>query len=349
MFKLKHNPFEHQATIDFEDYKSQPFILEGLEIPKQLSSKLSWNFTSPNRILIKIIALRGFGKSTISFFLQDTIKKKNSSSILSYYINDSRIDYYTLLRNMVQEFQILKLEKTHEEVIRGFLEDKKLYLFIDFQDFAETRNLKILSQTLESLHFLSKNISVILTMNKTHALKMENISYVLGKYTQFELKPFSLKNTINLIKERLKRAREPNSKNEIYPFNQNIIKMIFNHSGGIPRNILSACDLLITSSNGYEFDEELVSETLTNEFSKKVIFDMTEDGKEREYLLQLYHMIKEDFKGEVFKEKDLHEKLSEGLGWSNKTSRKRIRKLNKFGLLTITKGDNLWNNTIRII
>ena len=69
MSKLKYNPFEHQATIDYQDYKYQPFILDDFGVPNLLKQKIFWNFNSPDRLLIKIISLKGLGKSTISFFL----------------------------------------------------------------------------------------------------------------------------------------------------------------------------------------------------------------------------------------------------------------------------------------
>jgi len=350
MFNLSCNPFEQQATYDFDDYVQQPFILDGLETPNHLKTKIKWNFSSRDRILIKIIALKGYGKSTISFFLQDAIKEEENKDILYFYTNRVDTDYHMLLRDLIHEFNIeTTKEENNEDVVKKFLGDKKIYLFIDFQDIIETKSLKILSNTLEKLPLLSKTISIILTMNKSHAIKMESISYVLGKYTSFELSPFSLVLTKKLIEERLDKARINKVDNTLFPFNEEIINLIHGHSGGIPRNILSACDLILTSSDGKNIEEDEVPLTLRNEFAKKVIWDMTVEGNERDYLTDLYNTIKVDFSGEIFKEKDLHDKLNEKFGWAMKSSRKRIRILNKIGLITITKGENLWSNTIRII
>jgi len=351
MFNLKFNPFERQAVHDFEDFQSQPLI-DSIDLLKQLKNKIIWNFTSPNRFLIKIIAFKGYGKSTTSYFLQEIINQQNNHKLLSLCINKLNTNVEEFFKLCLQEFNVRKsVNDTYHSAIKNFLLDKKLYLFIDFQDVASLEDFKTISKTLEVISTISKNICIILTMNKSHSIKMDNISYVLGKYTLFEMQPFSLENTKNLLQKRLELAREnPYSKNPLYPFTDRIIEIIYRNSGGIPRNILSACDLILSSSEDEEIEEEEVSLLLKNEFSKKVIYDMTEDEKERELLIKIYEVIKTDFNGEIMAEKELHEKLSEKLGiLSVATCRKKIRQLNKFGLINITKGENSWNNTIKII
>ena len=350
MLQLRWNPFEHQSTYDFDDYKSQPFILDGLETPKVLKNKLIWNVTSNQRVLIKIISTKGAGKSTLSFYLQDSLEQLKNSNLLIFYTSKIGLEYYNLLGSFLHEFNIdTNGFKNNEEAIKHFLEDKKIYLFIDFQDILVSSYFKILANTLEKIGNLSKNISIILTMNKVHAVKMEAYSYVLGKYTSFELPGFSLGNTNSLIKERLKTARKDNYEgDELYPF-QKLTELIFNHSGGIPRNILSACDLLLSNFEDGEIDLDLASLLLKGEFAKKVIYDMTLEGYEREYLMQLYDVVRNDFNGEISKEKDLTDYMEKNKGWSNKTTSKRLRKLFGFGLLNINKGEDLWSNVIRII
>jgi hypothetical protein len=356
MFNLIKNPFQNQFTYDFSDYKSQPFIVEGMfQTPIVLKRKLEWNCQagaqSCDRILLKVLSeQKGAGKSTLSFFLQDCLAELNKSSILYFYHNNFNYDYFDLLKDIRERLDIPRYS-SNEEAIKKFLEDKHLYLFIDFQDELTNQNFKLLANILQSIPLLSRNISIILTMNKNHALKMENYSLVLGKYTPFDLPPFSLENTKSLIIERLKLARSSNYKgSEIYPF-ENVIDLIHSYSGGLPRNIISACDLLL--SHFGEQDEGTIDKDEANllfkgDFSKKVISDNTSEGFERTVLYELYAVIRDKFKGEVNKEKDLKDYMNQNYGWASVTTGKRLRKLVKFNLINITKGLDLWSNVIRI-
>lgn len=358
MYSLTSNPFEQQATHDFEDFEAQPFILEGLDMVRALKTKLTWNLVSPQRIFVKVLALKGFGKSSVSFFLQSIIKEANNPKILYFYNNQIDLPYFKLINNLMSEFRLSKqfddgeqnIEEKKAEAIRNFLSDKKLYLFFDFQDITNISSLRVLADTLERIPPLSRNISVFVSLNKAHALKMENVSFVLGKYTQFELAPFSLYLTKKLIIARLNKFREKDySGDSLYPFTEESVRLIYTCSGGIPRNIISACDLIFSSFQGKEITESEIPNLLKNEFSKKVIYDMTDDENERMLLIQLYNTIKEDFNGEVNQENELHAKTLAKFGWCVRTSRKRIRQLNKFGLITISKGKDLWKNTIKLI
>ena len=292
------------------------------------------------------------------------INEESNPNILSFYTNQIDTGYNKLIYMLAEEFGIKRVSDYDsvstdinsylvdlENKVREFLKDKKLYIFIDFQDVISTNSFKTLAETLERLPHLSKSISIIVSMNKAHALKMENVSYILGKYTPFELPHFTLEATKKLISARLKCYRSDGYVgDELSPFNNNVISIVYNHTGGIPRNILSACDLIINNlQEGEEIDEEEIPIILRKDLSKKVIYDMTDDEGERDLLMQLYSIIKTKFNGEISKEKELHKELMDKLGWSNKTSRKRIRKLNKIGLISITKGRDLWSNVIRII
>jgi len=342
---LSFNPFKHKIVYDYTDYISYPFILTESQIT--LKFLLETSFPTPVRNYYVILGERGSGKTSTLLFLQDLVKKQNNPSFLTKY--DASIkgmgSILGLRRKLLPERATLYSE-TNENVkktIEDYLRNKYYYWFIDVPDKTSRKDLDLLTTGLEILLGF-RNINVIIAMNKSHYNKSFSYSEVMGKFTPVTLKPFNLEETKNLILKRLEMAGNTDI------FEDDVITKVWEISRGNPRNILSACDILLSKLlqvGKRKIDMDLASKVLVEDYVVKILNERIENPNLRACLLKLLNIIKE-MGGEVIGEKELIRHNS--LGWCAMTIRKYLRILEKLGLISIQKSshDN-WTNVIRVV
>jgi type II secretory pathway predicted ATPase ExeA len=350
--ELSGNPFEMKTVHDLSDFEMQPFLL--LKNQRILKTKLDFNLKSNFPIYQIIIGDRGAGKSTSLLYLYKALLEKE---INIYYLNRPLTDMNNLAQLLgIKIFQTKIYSKINEDEednsisskIKNLLKNKKTYLFIDMPDKVTTGILNDFLGLLETLLDI-KELSIFIAMNRSHYNRSFSHSEILGKYVTIELEPFEYEETEQLIIERLKTVKDNNG---IKPFTEESLQKIHSFSGGIPRNILSACDLLLMGaieSDRDLIDGEFTSKKLQSEFAYKIIDERIKDKTTRDALKRIYNFIKLEFKGKIEQEKEFQQKFVDKYGGASQTLRKRIRFLEKLGLIEIKKNpSDMWSNMITI-
>jgi len=352
VFGLKFNPFEIKSVSDISDFKKQPFLLLNMQKVLKLTIEMDIQQNPPEYGLIYYVILgeRGIGKTTTLAFLKDIVDNCKEPYILSRYVTRPQaISTIRNLENLIVADNVVG--QNSEARLSNWLEGKKVYLFIDVQDKCNKHDLNLLAEGLQNILYF-KNIRVFMAMNKSHYNNMFDITEILGKYTVIDMKPFEIKHTRELIIARLNMAREQKD-NDLYPFTEDSIKIIQNTTKGIPRNILVACDISLKYATlcGYNLiDASVVTEAIAKDYTERIIQERIESQHKRDMMMKLYNIIKNDFSGEVKKEEILIDHIKQKLGWSRVTTRKRIRELQKLGLIIIDKStENMWTNVIKIV
>jgi hypothetical protein len=229
----------------------------------------------------------------------------------------------------------------------GSLIGDRTYLFIDMPDKVTSSILNDFLGILEALLDI-KELSIFLAMNRSHYDRSFSHSEILGKYVTIELEPFEYDETKQMIIQRIKNSK--NNNNGLKPFTEESLQKIHSFSGGIPRNILSACDLLLMGaieSNLEIIDGKFTSKKLQSEFAYKIINERVRDLTIRESLKRVYEFIKIRFNGISTQEKSFQKEFIKENGGAPMTLRKRVRMLEKFGLVEIRKNpEDMWSNQI---
>lgn len=340
-FGLTGNPFEMKTVHDLNDFEIQPFLL--LKNQRLLKTKIEFNLKSEFPIYQIIIGDRGIGKSTTLLYLYKFLNEKNA---YVYYTNRPVTNLENISNLLGLGMWNISSKESSLIKIKNYLKDKKVYLFFDMPDKVTSEILRDFLGILEVMLSL-KEIRVFLAMNKSHYDRSFTFSEILGKYVTIELESFEIEETEQLIKERLKIFRNNNG---FKPFTEESIKKIYSFSAGIPRNILSACDLLLMGAVEEDIksiDGTFTSKKLQSEFAYKIISERIKDITARENLKRVYDFIKLEFKGKVNQEREFQRKFIEVYGGANMTLRKRTRKLEKLGLIEIRKNPkDMWSNQI---
>lgn len=342
-FGLTGNPFEMKTVHDINDFEIQPFLL--LKSQRILKTKLEFNLTSGFPIYQIIIGDRGIGKSSTLLYLYKFLNEGNKAEVC--YSNRPIIELKNIA-DLIGLYNPINQKEGVLKMIKNYLEDKKLYLFLDMPDKVTSEILRDFLGVLETLLDLKK-ISVFIAMNRSHYDRSFSHSEILGKYTSIELEPFEFEETEQMVIERLKISRESNG---LKPFTEESLRKIHSFSSGIPRNILSACDLLLMGAveeNIEIIDVTFTSKKLQSEFAYKIINERIKDITNRENLKRIYDFIKIKFKGNVKQEKEFQKEYTEINGGASMTLRKRIRTLEKLGLIELRKNpEDMWSNQIII-
>jgi len=350
-YGLKFNPFELKNVSDMSDFKKQPFLL--LRTQKILRTSIETNIMSEqnNPLYYVILGERGVGKTSTLFFLKEYIDEIPDLTIMTRFVNNPwQISSYPALEKTIITDDF-RPDTSSKKRLTRWLENKKVFLFIDVVENATKDDLKALADGLQIL-LEFKQIRVVLSMNIIHYDRMFDITEILGKYMVWRIQPFSLEETKELIYSRLNFARI-DERDDFYPFTDDAINKIYMVTKGIPRNILSACDMClmhaVTNNIGLITERE-VSNILKENYAEKVLAERVFNESKRKALLLLYNTIKNDFSGVIKKEGNLVKYMHDKYGWSLVTTRNRLRMLQRLGLVEIRKSaKDMWTNIIRTV
>jgi len=122
---------------------------------------------------------------------------------------------------------------------------------------------------------------------------------------------------------------------------------IFNYSKGIPRNVISACGLLISNSNGMIIDKTLAEIVLKEKYMDQVINDRVEDLELRRIYKQMVLILQTDFSSISNSQEDFVKKVIEVTGIGRNSVLSRINELTKFGIFKQQRGG--YNRVNKII
>ncbi len=317
--RIHFNPFFDSGISSYEQYKKFPFLVSSnLELVinriNQEIKQIQNNYFFSDRLIL--LGSRGIGKTSALFYLKDML---DSAGIKTFFFN-------RLFENM-KHFELLSKIKLWE------VAKEPVYILVDFPDTITTQNLKNFLVFLWDIliHKNYNKINLIFSMNIPHYDKSSQHSEILGKFTTIRLEPLNFEETKNIIKSRLKLAND-----ETY-FSEEIIELIYDYSKGIPRNVISASNLVVNSSNG-ELEAKKIRKVLETKFLDQIINDRVEDIGERAIYKQMIQVLKEDFNKKVTSQEDYWKKVGEKTGISRATILKRINYLAKLGVFRITKG-----------
>jgi len=305
-----------------------------------------------------ILGERGSGKTSTLLYLYDIVQNSNNPKIVGKYERSiAGMGSIQSLAMKLLPHKTVYYREGHDYVsdLRNFLVNKKYYWFLDVPDSVKPKDIAKLTDGLEILLGF-KNVNIFVAMNRSHYNKSFDYSEILGKFTVIMLKPFTVEETETLIKERIK-TFATDKENPPQIFSKESIETIWKLSRGNPRNILAACDVCLQRFLYYKLqglveiiDSKFVSDVLGEDLPNKILNERVSDTTLRTHLRQLYQLIKIEFGGRVEKQKFLLEKVKEVYGWSSTTTIKRIRMLEKLGLITIRKSPtDLWSNIIEVV
>jgi len=330
--KLKFNPFFDAGIANYEQYKQFPFLISSnIKIIKNRISQeieqIENGYLFSDRLIL--LGMRGVGKTSTLFFIQDMLKKKNIRTIL-----------LSRLPEDAEHFEIL----AGEEIGVGIFElsKKPVYILIDFPDDINSKSLKNFLNFLWAVitHKNYNKINLIFAMNISHYDKSFMFSEILGKFLTIRLENFNLEETKELIKSRLRLVDCENY------FSDEIIQLIYDYSKGIPRNIISACGLLVNLDNG-DLSLDLAKKIFQSKYIEQLINDRVEDTNERLLFNRMVNILKEDFNNKSPSQEEYVKKIEEKVGISRVTILKKIDYLERIGVFRISRGG--YNRVEKII
>lgn len=329
--ELKFNPFKDFGITTAQQYKKYPFLCFGtlggikLRVEQQIR-QIKNGYTAGERVII--LGEKGIGKTSTLFFIKEMLDEEHIKNfLLSRLISD--MECYELLTG------------------EGFFEStqKDMYILIDFPDSIETKQYRDFLTFLWNIliHPNNERVNLIFTMNKSHFDKSFSHSEIFGKFITMGINRLNPLETEELISSRLKQAE---SKIEDI-FTMDITQLIFNYSKGIPRNIISACNLLISLSNNNKIKHNLAEGILKEKYTDKIIDDRIEDLELKRIFKAMVGVLKNDFNGVAEKQEDYINRVKEVTGIGRNSIIDRLDDLLRFGIIRIYKGG--YNRVNKII
>lgn len=319
---LNYNPFNDSGIVNYEQFKQYPFLVFGVSetiknrIEEQIK-QIKNNYIFGERLIL--IGERGIGKTSALFFIHDLLKKNNLQSIL-----------FSRLIEDAEHFATLCGERM------GIISDKPIYLLVDFPDSVDMKQFKKFLEFLWSImiHKNYNKINLIFSMNISHFEKSFSYSEILGKFITLRLEKLDFENTTQLINSRLKLV----NKDVKNVFNPEVIESVYTYSKGIPRNIISACSLLVSNSNGDIIEKSKAESILKEKYTEQVINDRVEDLELRRIYKIMVSVLQNEFLGTAKSQEDYVKKIREVTQIGRNSILARINDLTKFGIFKQYKG-----------
>ena len=315
-------PFNDSGITNYEQFKLYPFLVFGTSetlknrIDQQIRQIKGEHYFSERSI---IIGERGIGKTSALFFIKDQLEKSN--------IN---VELFTRLIEDSDHF------KTITGKFLSSLSEKPLYILIDFPDTLDNRGFKRFLEFLWSLmtHKNYNKINLIFSMNKSHFEKSFNFSEIFGKFLTLRLERLDLTQTEQLIKSRLKLLNQKRDN----LFDDEVLEMVFNYSKGVPRNIISACSLLVDDSDNGKITKTIAEKVLKEKYVDQIIDDRIQDLELKRIYKQMVLVLEKEFNGIAKSQEDYVKRVMELSGIGRNSVLARINDLTKFGIFVQYRG-----------
>lgn len=311
------NPFSDEGIANFEQFKAYPYIV--VNAMETIKNKIEQEITQikngyffGSRILL--IGSRGIGKTSALFFIKDRLDKARINNfVFSHLIQDA--EHFKV-------FTGVSLEEATKEAV---------YFLIDFPDRIDPEHYKKFLNFLWNLitHKNYSKINLIFALNHSHYNKSFDYSEILGKFTSLRLEQFNLENTKKLIESRLDLIK---IKQEQF-IEPKVLDLIYAHTNGVPRNIISACNLLFSSFKGKPLQYECTSQLIQEKYFDQILNDRVEDRTIREVYRLMVEVLKNDFNGNCDAKLDYINKVKIITNLGYMTISKKIEDLKKFGII----------------
>lgn len=348
--KFPYNPFNDAGITTYEQFKLYPYLVFGTlkDIENRVREQINQiknNFFFSERLIF--IGDKGVGKTSALFFIKDMLEAHH---IKVYYFSRLFSDLQSLHRDLNSKIQSTAPSKEigelrfNEEVKTLF--NQPTYILIDFPDTMDNSNFKNFSTYIGELfnHPNYNKINFIFSMNDSHYKKAKPISELLDKFMLLNINKLDADETKELIDSRLKIFNMTSGE----VFNEEVFKLIFAYSKGTPRNIISACSLLISSTQG-DVTYEAAQEILKFKYISKVIDDRVTDLELNRVFKQMIMILEKDFNGTANSQEEYIKKATEILGIGRNSLMNYISELSKFGVIRLYKGGyNRLNKIITI-
>lgn len=335
------NPFSDSGIATYEQFKKYSFLIFGttLEVIKnrisQQINEINQGYFSSERLIL--LAERGLGKTSALFFINDMLK---DAKIKVFYftrlIEDITQIHSRLREEITKEGYDLELTEKMLSKRLNNLFTEPTYILIDYPDSIDTPSFKKHFAFLWEM-ITDKNydkINLVFSMNKSHYEKSFSYSEILGKFISLKLERLDFDETCELINSRLK-MREKQI-DDI--FLNGVTNLIYTYSKGIPRNIISACSLLVSNSNGNKVSMNMAGKILQEEYINQVINDRVEDLELKRVYKQMISILKNEFNGAAKTKKDYVQKVMSDIGIGMNSVINRIKDLTRFGVITEFRG-----------
>ena len=329
---LQYNPFHDAGITNYEQFLLYPFLVFGTldsvknRIDQEIKQIKQKTFFGERLI---IIGERGIGKTSALFFIKDMLEESGNSVFL-----------FSRLIEDAEHFLTITGRRFYEVC------EKPVYLLVDFPDTLETKSFKRFLEYLWTLmtHKNYNKINLVFTMNKSHFEKSFAYSEIFGKFLTMRLEKVNLDECIELIESRLKKI----DKKIEDIFTDDVLNIIFTYSKGIPRNVISACSLLVDNANGKEIlNEEHAKKILKERYMEQIINDRVSDLELKRIFKQMVTVLENDFKGTATSQEDYVKRVMEITPIGRNSILSRIKDLDKFGIFKIYKGG--YNRVNKII
>ena len=328
MKEIPYSPFADYSVANFSQYQKNPMLMFGkLEILRDLIQQqvgqIQRGYFIGDRSII--LGVRGLGKTTALYFVKETLEA-----------NDIQVVTLSRLFTNEEHFMSLNGGKSISDLIIRGKEKRPLYILVDFPDMKDVKQGK-LEKFLAYLWSLISDeeiynyVSLIFAMNESHYDKSFKYSEILGKFLTLRLEHYTYDQTEELLASRMKII----DKNIEEIFNRSSIEVIHSYSKGIPRNILTAANLLVAHAKDLPIKEGLTSDILSQKFVDRLISDRVENEELRNKYLAIVKVLREltDPPQELFLRK-----LSEYKIASRTTALKHLDKLVAIGAIKFTRG-----------
>lgn len=318
----KINPFTDEGIANFEQFKTYPYlVVNAMETMKNRIEQdifaISQKHFRGERFLL--LGSRGVGKSSALFFIKDKLDKARVKNfVFSRLIEDA------------EHFEVFTNETLAEAT------KQPVYFLVDFPDNPEPDQFRKFLNFLWHLitHKNYNNINLIFALNATHYDISFNYSEMLGKFTKLPLEQFNIANTAKLIQSRLNLI-DLKTEDFIEP---PVLDLIFAHTSGLQRNVISACSLLFADFKDKPLTYAIASPLIQEKYFDQILIDRVEDRHIREDCKKMIDILKKDFNGLCASKTDYVQKVKQAVGVGNLTVNKYIKNLIKYGIMVEKRG-----------
>lgn len=344
--KLKFNPFHDSGITTFEQFNLYPFIVFGsLDViqnrVQQQINQLKGGYEFGDRLII--LGERGIGKTSALFFIKKMLDKEGiRTELFSRLIEDQGHLEHLMTKIVGNPLSSNRIERTET---LAQMTSKPIYFLIDFPDAVDAKSFRKFMEFLWTLmiHPNYNRINLILSMNRSHYDKSFDNYETFGKFATIRLERLTTQESTDLISSRLSKVDETIEG----IFEDYVLEVIFNYAKGIPRNIISACSLLIENSNGKKITKEFAEKILKERYLDQVINDRVEDLDLRRIFRQMTKILEQDFNGVAKSQEEYVKKVMDACNIGRNSALARIADLVKFGIFNQYKGG--YNRVNKII
>lgn len=341
MYGFKEDPFLLKLTSSERHLTLIPFI--PTDSYRVVSGRVFYHFEQPSSSEISLylycVGSIGVGKSTAMLHLKKELDKKDFRVAYLGTRYKSEAAIYRAVTGSYQAYAPTFNEKW---------DATRSIVIFDVPDEASGTYLSKMGFFMQEL-IVKFRTSIIVVFNYPQFQRFSSLGTILGKFSPYNLTPFTFDETMNMIHKRIARVREKPHNNPLYPFDEEILKGVHKITQGNPRNILNLCSLLLERREKF-ITVELLRDVTKEDYVMKIITQRFQDSRKIRILAQIIKIVETDFEGVVPSQGIFFDAIKSKLGFSKNTALKRVSELTKCGILIDHRNDEEpWRKEYRII